>query len=234
MPELPTFLASRAERWFGLPSTVAAVEPLSPRFRHVRFAGEALKDRRWEPGHEIEFRVGERELRHYTPACYDRTAGVIEVIFYLHGHGPGSIWAAGLRPGQTALVMGPGNGGMQRMAGDWQLFLGDETTVGALQVMSQAIAPGTPVVGAIEVEVGETHIVEALLPRFAVLSRQPTNGAALDAWLREMTLPPGRGAAYLLGHGQSIQRQRTALLARGLERTQIRCRAYWADGKRGL
>jgi hypothetical protein len=36
------------------------------------------------------------------------------------------------------------------------------------------------------------------------------------------------------GHGQSIQRQRHALLQRGLERKQIRCRAYWADGKRGL
>ena len=43
MPELPGFLAARAERWLGHGSTVTAVETLSPRFRRVRFAGEALK-----------------------------------------------------------------------------------------------------------------------------------------------------------------------------------------------
>lgn len=234
MPELPTFLASRAERWFGLPSTVATVESLSDCFRRVRFAGEALKGRRWEPGHEVEFRVDERALRHYTPACYDSAAGVIEVIFYLHGKGPGSAWASGLRVGQSALVMGPGNGGMSLLSGDWHLFLGDETTVGALHAMTTALAATVPVLGAVEVTGGEEHTVTPLVPRLRVLTRRPSNGAALDAWLAAAKLPPGRGAVYLLGHGQSIQRQRDALLARGLERKQIRCRAYWADGKRGL
>lgn len=234
MPELPTFLASRAERWFGLQSSVAVVEPLSAKFCRVRFAGESLKGRRWEPGHEIEFRVDARALRHYTPASYDPAAGRIEVIFFLHGQGPGSAWASGLRVGQAALVMGPGNGGMSLLPGDWHLFLGDETTVGALHAMTTALAASVPVLGAVEVLGGEERMVAPLVPRLALLARRPTNGAALDEWLAEQQLPPGRGAAYLLGHGQSIQRQRDALLARGLERKQIRCRAYWADGKRGL
>jgi len=234
MPELPTFLAGRVERWFGLQSSVAAIEPLSAKFCRVCFAGDALKGRRWEPGHEIEFRVDERALRHYTPASYDPAAGRIEVIFFLHGQGPGSAWAAGLRVGQSALVMGPGNGGISLLHGDWHLFLGDETTVGGLHAMTTALAVSVPVLGAVEVLGSEEHTVTPLVLRLSVLTRRPSNGAALDAWLAEATLPPGRGAAYLLGHGQSIQRQRDVLLARGLERKQIRCRAYWADGKRGL
>lgn len=234
MPELPTFLASRAERWLGLAGTVAAVTPLSRRFQHVTFAGVALRGRRWEPGHVVEFRVDERNLRHYTPAHYDADAGRLGVIFFLHGMGPGSAWAARLAVNQDVLVLGPGNGGMALTHGDWHLFLGDETAVGALHALTSALPPSARVLGAVEVEAGEQRTAASLVPRLTALPRGDAPGAALDDWLVCTSLPPGRGAAYLLGHGQSIQRQRGALLARGLERRQIRCHAYWADGKRGL
>ncbi|NJM07888.1 ATP-binding cassette domain-containing protein, partial [Candidatus Gracilibacteria bacterium] len=142
------------------------------------------------------------------------------------------VWP--LAAGSKVLVMGPGNGGMQLMAGDWHLFLGDETTVGVLHAMTAVLAPTTPVLGAIEVAADERGTVALFLSRLNVLPRRPMHGAALDAWLAEVTLPPGHGAVYLLGHAQSIQRQRAALLACGLERKHVRCRAYWADGKRGL
>jgi NADPH-dependent ferric siderophore reductase len=39
----------------------------------------------------------------------------------------------------------------------------------------------------------------------------------------------------LLGHAQSIQRQRRALIdSAGLPRPAITVKAYWADGKEGL
>lgn len=115
-----------------------------------------------------------------------------------------------------------------------RLFLGDETTVGVLHAMTSAITEQVPVLGAVEVRAGEEHIVAPLVPRLRVVTRQTAPGAALDAWLATTTLPPGQGTVYLLGHGQSIQRQRDVLLARGLDRKLIRSRACWADGKRGL
>jgi NADPH-dependent ferric siderophore reductase len=139
MPELHPFLAQRAERWFGLASTVTAIEALSPTIRQVRFSGSSLQDRPWLPSHEVEFRVDDRALRHYTPARYDTASGVLDVLFYLHGRGPGSLWAAELQIGQTVLVMGPGNGGMSLQSADWHLFLGDESTLGVLHAMTSAL-----------------------------------------------------------------------------------------------
>jgi NADPH-dependent ferric siderophore reductase len=183
----------------------------------------------------IEFRVDERAFRHYTPARYDTAIGELDVIFYLHGRGLGSAWAAELATGQEALVMGPGDVGIASPTRcDWHCFLGDETAVGALHALTTALPAGATVVGAVEIEAGEEAPARELLPQLAVLTRAPGNGDALAAWLTGATLPSGRGAAYLIGHARSIQRLRDQLLARGLERRQIKSKPYWADGKRGL
>jgi len=107
MPTLPRFLAARAERRFGHPSMVITVEPLSKRFRRVRFAGERLRDRPWQPGHEVEFRVDERVLRHYTPACYHRSAG--ELALFLSARA-GSWQRLGGRVTAGAQAAGDGAG----------------------------------------------------------------------------------------------------------------------------
>lgn len=235
MPELPAFLAKRAERWFGLASTVTAAEQLAPLLRRVRFAGDALRARPWVPGHEIEFRVGEGHLRHYTPAAYDTNAGELEVLFHLHGNGPGSRWAAQLAPGQAAWVLGPGGNFTLSAQSAWHLFLGDASALGALHALTTALPIEATVLGAVELAPGNETAARAWVPRLAVLSQQPTHGAALDSWLAECTLPAGEGTVYLIGHTQSIQRQRHQLLAHhGLKKSQIKTKPYWADGKRGL
>lgn len=183
----------------------------------------------------IEFRVGERAFRHYTPARYDTAAGELEVIFYPHGRGLGSAWAAGLAPDREALIMGPGDVGTTlRPAGDWHLFLGDETAIGALHALTAALPAGAAILGAAEVEAGEEGTVAPLLPHLTTLARGTGHGDALADWLAGAALPAGGGTAYLIGHARSIQRHRDALLARGVERRRIRCKPYWADGKRGL
>ncbi len=235
MPELPTFLAKRAERWFGVPSTVTEVEPLSPRFRRVRFAGEALKRGRWQPGYAIEFRVHGARCAIIAHRPSIRLAGIMDVLFFLHGQGPGSAWAAGLAPGQSALVMGPGADGLGLIPGsDWHLFLGEETALGALHALSGALPPNVPVLGAVEVAAGEAATIAPFVPRLQMIAHAPAYGDALLAWLDSATLPAGRGAVYLIGHAQSIQRLRERLVLRGIERRQIKTKPFWSDGKRGL
>jgi hypothetical protein len=66
----------------------------------VRFQGEGLLGIRFTPGQEVEFRVDQRCFRHYTAAAFDSLLGEVDVVFYLHGDGPG----AGREPSIPARV----------------------------------------------------------------------------------------------------------------------------------
>jgi NADPH-dependent ferric siderophore reductase len=55
----------------------------------------------------------------------------------------------------------------------------------------------------------------------------------LEAWAETADVPDG-ATWVLAGHAGTIQRVRRALLSRGVPRSAIATRAYWATGKRGL
>ncbi|MEM9493720.1 MAG: siderophore-interacting protein [Myxococcota bacterium] len=232
MPELPAFLANVLEPRFARPAQVVEVEPLSPRFRRVRFAGQALRGVSFTPGQEIEFRVSARAFRHYTPSRFDAEAGEVEVIFFLHGHGPGSRWAAELATGREVNVLGPG-GRLRLRDGREHVFLGDETTVGLFVAMAHAAT--ARVVGAIELDTDEHPVLEQIGLELDAIPRLGQRGEALLDWLgRNQQSPDIARCFYLAGHTGTIVRLRSALRSAGWERTCIRTKPYWADGKRGL
>jgi NADPH-dependent ferric siderophore reductase len=234
MPELPSPVAARAERWFGTPCSVVEVAALSRQVRRIRFGGPSLRGKRWRPGQEIEFRVSPRCFRHYTPSRFDGRAGWFEVVFHVHGRGPGSDWALGLQPGVDTRVMGPGGGLSLDDSADWHLLLGDETALGAFVALGAQAGAGR-VRGAVELAGDDTGAVAGLgLPLDAV-ARREVRGNAIVEWLERTPLPAGTGAAYLAGHAQTIQRlQRVLVQSRRFSRRLIRKRPYWADDKRGL
>lgn len=263
MPELPAFLAGRFERLFGRPCAVTEVETLAPRFRRIRFAGQALEGLRWRPGQDVEFLVGAREFRHYTPSWFDVETGAMDIIFHLHGpHAawnasreqdgvkigcPGSAWAEALTVGDDISMMGPAGDYGVTDGEAWSLFLGDETTVSLFAALiaarSQSKADGVngaggiPVLGAVEIEREDaTEAMAGLLPGLELLPRDgAARGERLAAWARAADLPVGHGAAYVVGHAQTVQRLRRILLdERRFDRRLVRARAFWADDKRGL
>ncbi|HEU4535181.1 MAG TPA: siderophore-interacting protein, partial [Polyangiaceae bacterium] len=127
---MPAFLANVLEPKFARPATVAAVIDLAPRLRKVIFEGRALRGAPFDPGCEVEFRVYDRAFRHYTASGFDTIRGAFDVVFFLHGRGPGSAWAEGLREGQRVNVLGPGGGLSLRPGCADNVLLGDETTIG--------------------------------------------------------------------------------------------------------
>lgn len=232
MPDLPQFLAARAEAWFGRACVVSEAEELAPKLRRVRFAGAALRERGWSAGQEIECRVGPTHFRHYTPLRWDDARGEVDVLFYLHGQGPGSRWAEALSPGSAAHLMGPGGRFRLRPGARRHVLLGDETTIGLFAAMAAAVPAGETVCGAIEGEVPAELLTRLGLP-LAALPRARTRGAALSTWLAGQE--PGDAAYYLAGHAGSIQRLREALHGeREVPRERVRTKAYWADGRAGL
>ncbi|APR87331.1 Iron-chelator utilization protein [Minicystis rosea] len=241
MPEMPAFLANVLEPRFARRALVTDVVDLAPGLRRVRFAGDALRGVSFLPGQEVEFRVSDRAFRHYTPSRFDAARGEMEIVFFLHGDGPGTTWARKLAPNDHANVLGPGGRFALHDTAEIHVFLGDETTLGLFAVMAQA-AKGR-VLGAVEIDAqrvgGATDeqrwpaLVGLDLP--AVERTCEARGDVLLRWIEEQrALPPEGVCFYLAGHTGSIVRMRDHLLQRGWSRRSIRTKAYWADGKRGL
>jgi NADPH-dependent ferric siderophore reductase len=232
MPEMPAFLANVLEPRFARRTQVVEVKQLAEQLKHVRFEGEALRGVPFKPGQEIEFRVSERAFRHYTPSAMDTARGTVDVVFYLHGKGPGSAWASALAVGQSANVLGPG-GRFELQPVKRHVFLGDETTLGLFACMAKDAAGH--VTGAVEVEAGNEHWPSMTGLSLPAVVRRGEHGEALLEWLRAHAGPEaGDTCFYLAGHTASIVRLRSELLALGWSRRQLLTKPYWADGKRGL
>lgn len=232
MPAVPKLLADLVEPRFARPCRVERLDVLAPALLRVRFAGRGLAGLNYRPGQEVEFRVDDTAFRHYTPSAYDRTAGALDVIFYLHDRGPGSRWAGALRAGQDVRLLGPG-GRFVLSRAPRHIFLGDETCLGVFHALARA-AP-SDAIGAIEVDPGAEHWpVVAEVPLVAA-TRTTGRGSGLAAWLaREALVPDDTTTIYLAGHADTIAELRAELRARGWSRSAIRTKPYWADGKRGL
>jgi NADPH-dependent ferric siderophore reductase len=232
MPSIPAGLASRAERWFARPVTVTAADQLAPSLHRVVFTGPSLVDREWYPGTEVEFRVSGGDLRHYTPSDLDPADGALEVVFHTAAGGPGSAWAARLRPGGRTALFGP-HGGARWRFDHPALVLGDASTLGLFTGLLRAAGPVLPR-GAIEVPPGDAPAAERLVPGLTILAARSEPGAALASWLDDAPDPGPGERVYLAGHVQTLQALRTTLRDRGAARTAIRTRAFWATGRAGL
>ncbi|HWN27690.1 MAG TPA: siderophore-interacting protein [Actinomycetospora sp.] len=237
MPSLPAPLAARAERWFGRPATVLAVEDLSPGLVRVSFSGDAWRGRDWVRGQEVEFRVAGRDFRHYTPAEVDPVAGRFDVVFVRHTEGPGTAWVAGLAPGQEVGAMGPG-GGIRREPDRRELFLGDATTLGLFAALVPTAGDAR---GAVEVAAEDLGAAARLAPTLDIVVAGREPGAALATWLDAHLYavrtgdeaPPER--ACLAGHTGTITALRRRVRVEfGLARSAVSAKAHWADGRRGL
>ncbi|MEM6701005.1 MAG: siderophore-interacting protein, partial [Bacteroidota bacterium] len=110
MPTVPKWLANGMEKVFSRmmhPVEVSEIEYLDEKLKRVQFLGDLSKTK-FVAGHAIEFRVNDTNFRHYTPSFYDKSKGICEVLFYLHGYGIVSAWAEDLGAGDQMKLMGPG------------------------------------------------------------------------------------------------------------------------------
>jgi NADPH-dependent ferric siderophore reductase len=247
MPSMPVPLAEFAERKLGCAGTISAADRLSPGLLRLRVSCPQPRKKRWQPGQEIEFRVGTREFRHYNVLSYDPGAdgsdGLLTVLIHLHGDGPGASWASTRGVGDEVIVLGPGKL-LATPAGERRLLLGDASTLGTFAGMIADAGPAADgaFLGAVEVDAADVDAAAAVVPGLAVLPSGPASGAepgdALHDWLA-MTIaergPLPADAVYLLGHAQTIQRLRATLRAdTTLDRRAIVTKPYWSTGKVGL
>lgn len=240
MPKIPKWLGDTMEAVFSKmvhPATVVAVEYIPPRLKRVVFSGP-LQQLKFVPGNVVEFRINDREFRHYTLSGLDRDRGQCEVLFYLHDRGQGSRWAAQLQPGDPVKIIGPGGRIKYKQEQQYHFFFGDESSAGLVQCLQQeALRLGHQYLAVLELEkshrewLRQTGIV-------AVPVNKSYESPAADAITHMEGMvhfePWLKGMFYLTGRAKSIQAMRRYLLGKGVASSRIQCEPYWAEGKKGL
>ena len=111
-------------------SKIVSNERLSPHFHLITIKGQALKKAQWIPGQKIQVQLKGDEMRSYTPTSWDESSGVMQTLVYMHGKGPGALWARDAKALDKVVVLGPKSSLKIDEAIKNVLFFGDETTFG--------------------------------------------------------------------------------------------------------
>lgn len=178
-------------------------------------------------------------VRTYTVRGVDRAAGRLVVDFVTHGDvGFAGPWAQSARPGNRAVVMGPGGGYAPDQAVDWHLLAGDLSAVPAIAAALEALPSSAKGVALLEVE-GDADVLDLTAPEGVEVSwriNPDTDDVgflarAIDAapWPADVS----EGAVQVFAHGEreSIKAVRRVLKQREVPRDAISISGYWARGR---
>lgn len=237
MPKMPKWLGDLSEKTFKTTykqTVITEVEYYAPQLKRVRYQGEALKTVQWKAAQEVEFRVTETEYRHYTPLCWNTEKGYTDVLFYLHGKGPGSHWASALKVADEVLLIGPGGKFTINAAQEHAIMMGDETTLSAFKSMQDLlIHPGTCVLECAAHTLGWPEKIGLAAIVLESIAAHP--GKVLEQWLHNHLQQDKTNSIYFLsGNADTIKKLRRLLLAAGITGSRVRSKPYWLEGKEGL
>jgi NADPH-dependent ferric siderophore reductase len=239
MPGLSSFLSNTIEKLLFHPVTVIQTEGFGGHFQLVRMQGEGFSGVSWTPGQAVQFFLGNLTRRAYTPMNVDAVAGAASFLFHLHGGGPGSGWAAALKPGDRRQVMRPKDSLDFSTIQTDAIFFGDDTSLAAAQAL-QGCHPKTlgrwSVLEVVSADAAQAVAQKLALDRLALIQKEPN-----DAHLNKIVAKLAEHSAALqspqwvfTGQARSIQTLRKNLKARGIELARSKVRPYWASGKTGM
>jgi NADPH-dependent ferric siderophore reductase len=211
---------------------VAAVSTLSPRMRRIALKAPAIAHQQWPLACDIAIVLtaedGREVRRRYTVRSVE--GDVLHVDAVLHGHGPGSSWAAATAVGDDVVFFGP-RGVIELPVVPRLLALTDESGLPAIAALVEAAARPITVLAEIA-DPGETYPLPAnaevsWLPRGAAEAGSPAVLlAGLDALVQDA--PAQRpGYAYVLTESRAAVTLREALGRFGLSRADVYAKGYW-------
>lgn len=144
--------------------------------------------------------------RSITVRAWDPAERALTLDFVVHGdEGVAGPWAARAQPGDVLQLSGPGGGYSPTPDADWHLLIGDLCVRPAIEVARERIAATAPVI-----------VVAPELPD------------GIEAEVRALGLPPGRGHVFLHGEADMVRAVRRHLvLERGLSEADVHASGYW-------
>jgi NADPH-dependent ferric siderophore reductase len=220
---------------------VVATTQLSPSLTEVTLRGNALA-LTGQPGNDVMVLVGESD-EHVVRRRYSVRHVVSErdefTLWVTTGHdGDGASWARAAMPGDQVDVIGPRGKILIAEDADWHLFMGDVSSLASFYRMAESISAPSQALFVVEI----SHSDDALTTRLADgvgvtgvfvdrAERAPSDPAGLLSGLAALTLPPGRGHAYLFGEFAVMRALARPLADRGLESADVSSKAFWRAGR---
>jgi NADPH-dependent ferric siderophore reductase len=215
---------------------VRAVEPLSPGFVSITFAGDDLADFQ---SHSFDDHVkfvftgaaGEELKRDYTPRRFDAARRELVIEFVLHGHGEASEWARRAASGAEAIIAGPKSSMIVPVDFAWHLLAGDETALPAIQRRLEELPAGARALVLVKVDDPADRRSLASPADLTVEWLSPDQ--ALADRIATIALPEGEGFAWAAGEAASMARVREVLLKDRCHPLEaMRVSSYWNAAER--
>ena len=240
MSVLTKTLGNVLEKTLMAPAKVASVKTLG-RFRLLELRGDGLKKSGWEPGDKLRVKLGDLEMRTYTPMMWDDAKGVTRLIAWLPGRGPGSAWAESAKAGESFFFKGPKDSlKLSKAAEGPVVFFGDETAVGAAAALRGLRGANREARFIFEFEdpAGAAALLSVAGLEDAVVIRKEEGAAHLKeirkrivAWIEQWSED---GRVFLVGNQESLKELKSAVEKRVDNRAKIKAKVYWREGKKGL
>lgn len=242
MPNVPKWVADQMEYLLSskyLDVEVTETISYSPEIKIITFRSE-LGHIDFYPGSSMVFRASDKELRHYTPSVFDPEKGRFEILFHIHGNGPGSRLADRLLPGDRLKVSAPGGKKLYDKDRTFHFFFGDETSLSFYVALLREInknkqwARGIFELNEVNINVPEErgYDVKTVLRTPEEPAREAIN--LLEAWILAKPELFKQSIFYLTGNVASVQKFRMVLKKHGVSAKDIKLQGYWAEGSIGL
>jgi NADPH-dependent ferric siderophore reductase len=216
---------------------VEAVAELTPRMRRVTVRAESMIGVPVRPAQDVELFLreqgGRRVKRRYTIRNARPSEGELDLDVLVHGHGPGSAWAAAVEPGDAVEFQGP-RGKLELTSAPWHLLVGDESAIPAIASVGEALPPTERAIAVIEVgDASDELPMPEPVETHWVLRGTASAGTSdlLAAAVGGLDLPTGTGHGYLMGETRAMVILRSVLEARGLAHDAIFVKGYWNIGR---
>lgn len=242
MPRISKWIADLVENTFSgkfREVTVTATQYLTPHLKKITFSGD-ISNVKFEPGYAVLMRIDDTNFRNYTPCRWDAEAGNFDILFHIHGNGPGSKYIDDLDEQDVLTISVPRGYKLFRKDSASHFFFGDESTLGLFKGMKeQADKMDASYTGIFELD----HVFTGIEALFGVGKTETVSKSGVPAQhavhlLHELTDTQWKeweqGTFYLMGNAKSIQHFRKALKERGIPARNIVTQPYWAEGKIGL
>lgn len=213
---------------------VLSAETLAGCLRHVVIHSDAIATLSgYSPGMELAIYVDgstQQLRRKYSVFRFRPEQGEIELLIYLHGQGPGSRWAAQLRPGDTLWFRGFTGRITLDTTASRHWFLGDETTLAPFAAM--VAAAQTPCEGVIEGDTRLPALLDHLWLPFTAVSRRTGQDSSLINIARALELTDST-SIYIAGAATTVTAVHHVLAReRRIDGERIRRKNFWGDKRR--
>jgi ferric-chelate reductase (NADPH) len=239
MPTVSHILSSAVRKLLTHPVTITGVEALGESFRLLTMQGVGFQSVKWIPGQTIQIFIGKLTKRAYTPMSLDADAGSACFLFYLHGKGPGSLWAASARAGDICQVMRPKDSIDFTNFTEPALFFGDETSLASAQALH--LCHRQTEAARYVFEVNSPAQAEVILRKLGVSPTSLVQIREDGSHLANVVLLMAEQAARMqspqlvfTGQARSIQSVQKGLKQAGISVFGSKVKAYWSPGKTGL